>query len=103
MNQMQPVAKRDNLYTLSPFALKLWLFRLKYKLILGKHTHEQRPQVFLALAGQANPPQTADLYLGNSPCFRGNHVGVETPKVSPGLADALPPGRAKLAKAHPRD
>ena len=83
--------------------MKLWLFRLKNKLKLGKHTHEQRPQVFLALAGQANPPQTADLYLRNSPCFGGNHVSVETPKVSLGLADARPPGRAKLAKAHSRD
>ena len=38
MNQMRPVAKRDNLYTLSLFALKLWLFRLKYVLKLRKHT-----------------------------------------------------------------
>ena len=43
-----------------------------------------------------NPPQTADLYLGNSPCrprFKVNHVRVKSPGV--------PPGRAKLAKAPP--
>ena len=32
---MRPVAKRDNLYTLSLFALKLWLLRLKYNFILS--------------------------------------------------------------------
>ena len=43
-----------------------------------------------------NPPQTTDLYLGNSPCrprFKVNHVRVKIPGV--------PPGRAKLAKAPP--
>lgn len=29
MNQMRPATKRDNLYTLSFFALKLWIFKLK--------------------------------------------------------------------------
>ena len=49
-------------------------------------------------------PQTADLYLGNSPCrprFKVNNVRVKSPGVPPGLANARPPGRAKLAKAPP--
>ena len=62
MNQMRPVAKSDNLYTLSLFALKLWLFRLKY------------------------------IPLKTSTNFSG---------LSPGLANARPPGRAKLANAPP--
>ena len=48
--------------------------------------------------------QIADLYLGNSPCrprFNVNHVRVKSPGVPPGLANARPPGRAKLAKAPP--
>ena len=36
-NQMWPFVKRDNLFKLSLFALKLWLFRVKYILKLGKH------------------------------------------------------------------
>ena len=35
MNEMRPVAKCDNLYTLSLFALKLWLLRLKYIFVSG--------------------------------------------------------------------
>ena len=46
MNQMRPVAKRDNLYTLSLFALKLWLFRLKYMLKLRKHTFKNVDKFF---------------------------------------------------------
>ena len=38
MNQMRPVAKRENLCTLSPLALKLCFFRLKHILKLRKHT-----------------------------------------------------------------
>ena len=68
MNQMRPVAKRDNLYTLSLFALKLWLFRLKYILKLRKHTFKN-----------------VDKFFG----------------LSPGLTNARPPGRAKLANAPP--
>ena len=68
MNQMRPVAKRDSLYTLSLFALKFWLFRLKYILKLRKHTFK------------------------TSTNFSG---------LSPGLANARPPGRAKLANAPP--
>ena len=68
MNQMRPVAKRDNLYTLSLFALKLWLFRLKYTLKLRKHTFKN-----------------VDRFFG----------------LSPRLANARPPGRAKLAYAPP--
>jgi len=42
INQLRPVAKRDNLYTLSLlFALKLCLFRLKCILKLRKHTFEK--------------------------------------------------------------
>ena len=47
---------------------------------------------------EASPPQTADLYLGNSSCrprFNVNHMRVK----SPGLANAWPLGRAELAKA----
>ena len=62
MNQMRPVAKSDNLYTLSLFALKSWLFRLKH------------------------------IPLKTSTNFSG---------LSPGLANARPPGRAKLANAPP--
>ena len=69
MNQMRPVAKRDNLYTLSLFALKLWLFRLKYILKFRKHTFTETSTNFSGL--------------------------------SPGLANARPPGRAKLANAPP--
>ena len=47
MNQMRPVAKRDNLYTLSLFALKLCLFRLKYILKLRKHTFKNIDKIFL--------------------------------------------------------
>ena len=32
MNKMWPVAKRNNLYTGSLFASKLWFFRVKYSL-----------------------------------------------------------------------
>ena len=46
MNQMRLVAKRDNLYTLSLFALKLWLFRLKYVLKLRKHTFKNVDKLF---------------------------------------------------------
>ena len=38
MNQMLPVMKRDNLNTVSLFAMKLGLFRLKYILKLRNHT-----------------------------------------------------------------
>ena len=59
----------------------------------------------ITTAGQANPPQTADLYLGNSPCrprFKVNHVRVKSPGLPSGLANARPPGRFKLGKApHP--
>ena len=58
INQLRSVAKRDNLYTLSLFALKLCLFRLKCILKLRKHTFEK---VFSTLAGRANPPHTADV------------------------------------------
>ena len=60
---MPPVAKRDNFCTLSPFALKLCLFRLKYIFKIKK------------------------TYLFNFSA------------VPPQLANARPPGRAKLAKA----
>ena len=46
MNQMQPVAKRDNLYMLSLFTLKLWLFRLKYILKLRKHIFKNVDKFF---------------------------------------------------------
>ena len=49
-------------------------------------------------------PQTADLYLGISPCrprFKVNHMRVKSPGVPLGLANARPSGRAKLAKAPP--
>ena len=88
MNQTQPAAKRCNLYTLSLFALKLWLFIEKYKLKLGKRTFKNLDKFFLALAVQASPPQTAELYL-------------KRPGVLPGLANVRPPGRTKLAKAPP--
>ena len=68
MNQMRPVAKRDNLYTLSLFALKLCFFRLKYILKLGKHIFKNIDKFFW---------------------------------LSPGLANARPPGRAKLANTPP--
>ena len=51
MNQMRPVAKRDNLYTLSLFALKLCLFRLKYTLKLRKHTFKNIDKFFGVVPG----------------------------------------------------
>ena len=43
---MRAVAKRDNLCTLSLFALNLWLFRLKYVLKSRKYTLKKRRQIF---------------------------------------------------------
>ena len=46
INQMRPVAKRDNLYTLSLFALKLWLFRLKFMLELRERAFKNVDKFF---------------------------------------------------------
>ena len=56
MNQMRPVAKRDNLYTLSLFALKLCLFRLKYILKLRKHTFKNIDKFFWIVPGVGKCP-----------------------------------------------
>ena len=48
MNQMRPVAKRDNLNTLSCAICVeiIWLFRLKYILKLRKHTFKNVDKFF---------------------------------------------------------
>ena len=51
MNQMRPVAKRDNLYTLSLFALKFCLFGLKHILKLKKHTFKSIDKFFGVVPG----------------------------------------------------
>ena len=56
MNQMRPVAKRDNLYTLTLFALKLCLFRLKYILKLRKHTFKNVDKFFGVFPGVGKCP-----------------------------------------------
>ena len=56
MNQMWPVAKRDNLYTLSLFALKLCLFRLKYILKLRKRTFKNIDKFFGVVHGVGKYP-----------------------------------------------
>ena len=56
MNQMRPVAKRDNLYMLALFALKLCLFRLKYILKLRKHTFENIDKFFRVVPGVGKCP-----------------------------------------------
>ena len=53
---MRPVAKRDNLYTLSLFALKLGLFRLKYMLKLRKHTFKNVDNFFGVVPGVGKCP-----------------------------------------------
>ena len=53
MNQMRPVAKRDYLYTLSLFALKLCLLRLKYILKLRKHTFKNIDKFFGIVPGDS--------------------------------------------------
>ena len=60
MNQMRPVEKRDNLYTLSLFALKLWLFTLKYILKLRKHTFKNVDKFFgvVPVVGKCPAPGT---------------------------------------------
>ena len=56
MNQMQAVAKRDNLYTVSLFVLKSWLFRLKYILKLRKHTFKNIDKFFGVVPGVGKCP-----------------------------------------------
>ena len=46
MNEMGSVAKCDNLYTLSLFALKLWFFGLKYILKVRKHSFKNVDKFF---------------------------------------------------------
>ena len=67
MNQMRPVAKRDNLYTLSLFALKLWLFRLKYILKLRKHTFKNVDKFSGLPPGLANARSPGRAKLANAP------------------------------------
>ena len=57
---VRPVTKRDNLYTLSLFALKLWLFRLKYILKLRKHTFKNVDKFFgvVHVVGKCPAPGT---------------------------------------------
>ena len=56
MNQMQPVAERDNLYTLSLFALKLCLFRLMCILKLRKHAFKNIDKFFGVVPGVGKCP-----------------------------------------------
>ena len=67
MNQMRPVAKGYNLYTLSLFALKFCLFGLKYILKLRKHTFKTSKKFSGLSPGLANarPPESAK--LANAP------------------------------------
>ena len=67
MNQMRPVAKRDNLYTPSLFALKLCLFRLKYILNLRKHTFKNIDKFFGVVPGWANARPPGRAKLANAP------------------------------------
>ena len=46
MNQVRPVAKRDNLCTLSLFALNPWLFGLKYINININKLIRYKPLIF---------------------------------------------------------
>ena len=67
MNQMRPVAKRDNLYTLSLFVLKLCLFRLKYILKLRKHTFKKSTNFWGLSPGLANAWPLGRAKLANAP------------------------------------
>ena len=51
--QIRRVAKRDNLCTLSLFALKLWPFRLKYVLKFRKRRQISRGWLILGPRGRA--------------------------------------------------
>ena len=59
MNQMRPATKRDNLYTLSFFALKLWIFKLKLipRVTLLKLAKALPPGPCPGLTRRANAPQ----------------------------------------------
>ena len=59
MNQMRPATKRDNLYTLSFFALKLWIFKLKLipRVTLLKLAKALPPGPCPGLTRRSNAPQ----------------------------------------------
>ena len=68
MNQKWPVEKRDNLYMLSLFALKLWLFRLKYILKLRKHTLKNLDKFFGIVPGVGKWPSPGTDRTGKCKC-----------------------------------
>ena len=66
MNQMRPVAKHDNLCSLSLFASKLWPFRLKYILKLRKHTFKNVDKFFGVVHGVGKCPVPGRAKLANA-------------------------------------
>ena len=92
-----PVAKRNNLYTLSLYALKLWLLRLRYILKLRKHTFKNLDKFFGVPPGMANarPPGRAELAKAPPPGLTRRANAPQLPKGRGGraqleLTDALP-------------
>ena len=62
------------IFQCEPGPLKLWLFGLKSILQLREHTFENIPlkmSTSFSLLEEPIRPQTADLHIGNSVCFRG--------------------------------
>ena len=87
MNQMRPVAKRDNLYTLLLFVLKLWLFRLKYTLKLRKHTFKNIDKFFEVVPGVGKCPALGTDKTGKCPAVARDGGGGGRAQLE--LTDAL--------------